>query len=267
MRTRRWRSGTAQSASVHTSLKQGSAADSTTSIGPPCQRARSVSNRRTCCGCGAVGTGPCSRSCVYAPPWSEISRSCITGARIGHLVIGRGLFCPSRQFLGTMIPHARSVGALVLAVVEASLLRATVPRPRCSCGAATALATASHAAVDLPAVARPADPELAGAHAALTRSMLQRSSASGGFLDASADSLHAPVALTGRSVHTRQLGDPERQLRVPSFLHDSLLATLDPELLPRHFLAELGQPLMQAGPGGSLGTGDSGGSGSLRDRW
>ena len=38
-------------------------------------------------------------------------------------------------------------------------------------------------------------------------------------------------------MHTRQLGDPERQLRVPSFLHDSLLASLGPELLPRHFLA------------------------------
>jgi len=78
-----------------------------------------------------------------------------------------------------MIPHARSVGALVLAVVEPALLGSTVPRPRCSGSAAAALAPASHATVDLPAVARPADPELDRAHAALTNSLLQRSSASG----------------------------------------------------------------------------------------
>ena len=109
-----------------------------------------------------------------------------------------------------MIPHALSVSALVLAVIEAALLGATVPRTRCSGGAAPALSAASHAAVDLPAVARPADPELDGAHAAIPNSLLQLSSASGGFLDAGADSLHAPVALTERSVHTRRLGDPER---------------------------------------------------------
>src|SRR2546427_4997175 len=242
-RTRRWRSGTAQSASVHTSLKQGSAADSTTSIGPPCQRARSVSSRRTCCGCGAVGTGPCSRSCVYAPPWSEISRSCIIGARIGHLVIGRGLLCLSRQLFGTMIPHARSVGALVLAVVEASLLRAPVPRPRCSGCAAAALPPAGHAAVDLPVVARAADPELAGAHAAVTRSMLQRPSASGGFLDADVDSLHAPVALTGirvRLAHSGIWSDNSgspfsctSRCSRPS-TRNSCLATFWPARLPAH---------------------------------
>jgi len=112
--------------------------------------------------------------------------------------------CLTRQLFGTMIPHALSIGALVIAMVEPCFQGAPITHPCVTRSPPPPLAAAGRGAVDLAAIAAATDPEL---NAALTaRSWLQCSSASSKDLDATLDLLHSADCSRWQQVQLSALG-------------------------------------------------------------
>jgi hypothetical protein len=124
--------------------------------------------------------------------------------------------CLVRQFPGTMIPHALSVGALVIAVVEPRLLAAPVSRSSRSRRAPPPLTAAGWPAVGLAAIATAADGEHDGARSAPAHAQLQRPSARGRNLDATLHPLHAANAPAQRQITTWGSGRQPGSLFLPA---------------------------------------------------